>query len=322
MSESRHMTWSEIRSYMEADEPSVHVIAGDPKLMIRLPGSAQGMELLVPFEGDPPILEPLAEVGFDVATFDGREWIRLSTESSALFPLFYEFALIVSDRAQQDGVAVDQALREAVSSWRRLLQSAAMMPIERQTGLYGELLVLRRLELQLGADALDVWTGPTHEAHDFRLGEVELEVKTTRSEGRVHTINGANQLEPSPGFQLFIVSVQVAAAGQGGASLANLIGELRQRFALQGVADRFSALIENHCLVAPAMEQHYNERLKLRSPIALVPVDDDLPRITTDDIEAIPRPEMSRVSDVRFRLDLGGLGFSDGTSSFLAILPE
>jgi len=311
-----------MRSFVDADEPSKHVIAGKPKLVLRLPGKGEAIELLVPVDGEPPHLEPLAEVAVDIVRDERAEWLRLRTAVPALFPLLYEFALVVADRAQEQGVDVRDALAEAVGSWRRLLQTAAMISRERQTGLYGELLLLRRLESAIGASALDAWTGPTREAHDFRLGDTELEVKTTRGERRVHTISSTSQLEPSPGARLFVASFQVAAAGTAGESLSQLIGDVRERLARHGLAARFSQLIQNECLISPAMEPHYSERLKLRAPIALVSVDENLPRITEEDVTQIPRPDMSRVSDVRFRLELERLGHLDGSDAFLAILPE
>jgi Putative PD-(D/E)XK family member, (DUF4420) len=316
------MTWSEMRSFVDAEEPSKHVISGQPKLVLRLPGKGEAIELLVPVNGDPPRIEPLAEVGVDVVQDDGAEWVRLRTAVPTLFPLLYEFALVVADRAQEQGVDVRDALAEAVGSWRRLLQTASMISRERQTGLYGELLLLRRLESAMGATALDAWTGPTREAHDFRLGNTELEVKTTRGERRVHTITSTSQLDPSPGARLFVASFQVAAAGTAGESLSGLISDVRERCAKHGLAARFSQLIQNECLISPDMEPYYSERLKLRTPIALVPVDGKLPRITAEDVTQIPRPEMSRVSNVGFRLDLEGLGYLDGSPEVLAILPR
>src|SRR5690348_17309776 len=108
----------------------------------------------------------------------------------------------------------------------------------------------------------------------------------------------------------------------GGESLSALIGDLRERFATHGLAAQFSQLIQSECLISPGLEPFYTERLKLRAPIALVPVDEHLPRITDDDVAQLPRPEMSRVSDVRFRLDLEGLGLLEGSPEFLAVLPE
>jgi hypothetical protein len=315
------MTWAQMRSFVDAEEPSVHVIAGDPRLVVRVPGKGNAIELLIPLDGDPPRIEPLAEVTVDVISDAGSDWLRLRTDIRALFPLLYEFALLVADRAQEDGVAIRDAVAEAVASWRQLLQSAAMISIERQTGLYGELFLLRRLETRLGAAALDAWTGPTREAHDFRLGDVELEVKTTRGERRIHTTS-TSQLEPSPGARLFVVSFQIAAGGTGGESLAQLIGDVRERLAKHGLGEQFSRLIQNGCLISAGMEAYYAERLKLRAPIALIPVDEKLPRITDDDISRLPRPEMSRVSDVRFRLDLEGLGVLETSQEFRTILSE
>jgi len=311
-----------MRSFVEADEPSKHVVAGTPRILIRLPGRAEGIELLVPLTGAPPAIPPLAEVHVDVTKDEGADWLRLRTAVPALFPLLYEFALVVADRAQEDGVPVDTALIEAVAAWRRLLQTAAMLSVERQTGLYGELLLLRRLETHFGPKvALDAWTGPTRQAHDFRIGDTEVEVKTTRGERRIHTFGSTKQLEPSPGARLFVASFQITSAGSGGESLAQLIGDLRERFHSHGLGDHYSTLIEEGCLIPPVMEHHYSEQLKLRTPIVLVPADANLPRITDDDIAQIQRPDMSRVTDVRFRLNLEGLGFIDGSDDFLAVLP-
>src|SRR2546423_315950 len=123
------MTWTQMRSFVDADEPSKHVIAGEPKLVLRLPGRGEAIELLVPVDGDPPQITPLAEVAVDVLWDDGAEWLRLRTGVRALFPLLYEFALVVADQAQEQGVAIQDALSDAVASWRRLLQTAAMISI-------------------------------------------------------------------------------------------------------------------------------------------------------------------------------------------------
>ena len=316
----RHPPWTEMRSFVDADTPSVHVIDGDPKLTFTLPGRGEAMNLLVPLGGDPPSLPPLEEISVDrVDTPDGPH-LRLHTASTPLFPLFYEFALLVADRTQS-GVLAGQAVQEAFSRWRRLIQAASMLSTERQTGLYGELLLLRRLERTLGAAALDAWTGPSKAAHDFRLGDFELEAKATRGERRVHTINGLAQLEPSPGCRLFVVSIQLTAAGAGGESLADLISGLRDRFTERGVGDEFSQSIEVSG-ISTGLERHYRESLKKRTHMALVEVDENLPRITVADVAAIGRPEMSRISDVRFRLDLTGLGSVDGSDEFRAVIPE
>src|SRR5689334_19020542 len=98
-----------MRSFIDADQPSKHVIAGTPRILLRLPGRGEGIELLVPFDGDLPDLAPLAEVAVDVTRDEETDWLRLRTVVPALFPLLYEFALVVADRVQEDGVPIRQA---------------------------------------------------------------------------------------------------------------------------------------------------------------------------------------------------------------------
>lgn len=322
LSDLRHLSWAEMRAFVEAEAPSVHVIDGKPRLSLKLPGRAEAMELRVPVGDEQLTLAPLAEIATRDEVVDGGRHICLRTTNPSLFPLFYEFALVVADAAQGGGVSAGKALGEAMVSWRRLLAGAAMLSTERQTGLFGELLVLEGLTHSLGPNALDSWTGPTKQAHDFRLENVELEVKTTRMERRVHTIHGVRQLEPSPRARLVLISVQLAPAGAGGESLAELIGRLRTAFEKHGRAEAFSAIVAQQCGILPQLEAYYRERLKLRTELGAVEVDDGFPRISASDVSEIKRPEMSRVSDVRFRLDIEDMVHLRGTAEFAALMPK
>lgn len=318
----RHATWSEIKTYVEAEEPSSHVIDGEPKITLNFAGKSQAIETRLPLDKDPPQARPLAEVAMHVTNEGGQRYLVLRTLAEPLFPYFFEFSLVVADRIQLDGLAAGVAVSESMDQWRRLLQAAAMLTPEKQLGLYGELLVLRRLFGALGGSALDAWTGPTKAAHDFRLGDFEVEVKTTRSETRTHQINGVNQLQPSQGCELHLLSIQMAAGGTSGRSLAQLIADVRDAASSCGVDGRFDALLLGGWGLSRDMESHYRERLRPRSPMRLIEVDDGLARITADDVMAITRSEMQRVSDVHFRLDVTGLGWEEGTPQFNRVIPE
>jgi hypothetical protein len=317
----RHATWSEIRTYVEAEAPSSHVIDGEPKITLNFAGRSQAIEARVPLDGDPPQARPLAEVAVHVTNVGGQRYLVLRTVAEPLFQYFFEFSLLVADKIQLDGVAAGVAVSESMDQWRRLLQAAAMLSPEKQLGLYGELLLLRRLFGALGSAAIDAWTGPTKAAHDFRLGDFEVEVKTTRSENRVHEINGVNQLQPSEGCELHLLSIQMAAGGTSGQSLAQLVGDVRAAASSCGVEGRFDALLRDPWGLSRDMESHYRERLRPRSPMRLIEVD-GLARITAEDVMAIPRPEMQRVSDVHFRLDVTGLGWEDGAPQFNRVVPK
>jgi hypothetical protein len=198
-----------------------------------------------------------------------------------------------------------------------------MLSEEKQTGLAGELWMLERLFAFSAGGALDAWTGPRGEAHDFRVGEREFEVKATRTERRVHSISSPTQLVPSPGMELFLLSVQFAGAGAaGGASLAERVRAARELFEPFGRAAEFDSLLLAKYGIGEATAGHYRERVQLRSKPYLVPVTPTFPSLREDDILAIPREGMERISDVRYRLDVSGLGFPDGSPEFLAILPQ
>lgn len=214
------------------------------------------------------------------------------------------------------------ALRRSLRDWRALFEQLALLTPERQLGLLGELWLLDRLLDVNGADALDAWTGPKGEAHDFRIGKNEFEVKTTSGEHRSHVISSDSQLIPSPGHDLYLVSLQFAAGGPDGRSLHDVVDGLRSRTAMLGVASRFEQILEAGFQLMPSNLVHYSRRMQLRSRPYLVPVTESFPRITHSDVLALPRSEMVRVSDVRYRLDVEGLGWEDGTVEFLALLPE
>lgn len=86
-------------------------------------------------------------------------------------------------------------------------------------GLAGELLLLRglldRCPPSRVGDVLGGWHGHHHSARDFQLGEIGLEVKTTRARRSRHRIHGAHQVSPGTGVagvfesKLFLVSIGI-----------------------------------------------------------------------------------------------------------------
>ena len=64
----------------------------------------------------------------------------------------------------------------------------------------------------------------------------------------------------------------------------------------------------------------YTERLKPRTPPCLVPVDASFPRIDLRWLADVT--DVTRLSDVRYRANLDGLGFESGSAVFVAHLGE
>jgi hypothetical protein len=319
-----HPSWDEIKGFMDADDPTLHPIDGTPPVSIFLDPRGPRIGLRTPLpEGDVAGVHPLAEIEIRVTSFHSKRQLEVSTGNPGLFPYFFVFALSLADRIQLDGSDVRMALGDSLDRWRNLLRQSTMLSEEKQTGLAGEVWMLERLFASMGHSALDAWTGPRGEAHDFRVGNREFEVKTTRTERRMHSISSPTQLVPSPGRQLFLLSVQFAAAGTaGGASLADRVRAARSLFEPFGRSAEFDALVVTKYGISEATADHYHERLQLRSKPYLVPITPTFPSLREDDILAIPRDEMQRISRVQYSLDVSGLGFPDGSAEFGALLPE
>ena len=173
-----------------------------------------------------------------------------------------------------------------------LLEQKPVLGIERQIGLVGELLVLQHLTREAGPDLLDAWIAPTPEPHDFRIGSSEFEVKTTVAPRRVHTVHGGEQLVPSVGCSLHLISVLLGPPGAGtGFSLKSLVEALRVHFA--GNLERQSMFTEllSASGYRDSEAQHYMRQFALRRPLAVVAINDRFPAIT--------RPVIQRVSVVK-----------------------
>jgi hypothetical protein len=233
-----------------------------------------------------------------------------------LFPYFHGFSLSVADRIQLDGLDAGAAVNECVVRWKDLLRLVTLLSPERQLGLVGELWLLSHLVARLGpADALAAWTGPTRAAHDFRFGRYEIEVKATRGERRVHVISSDTQLVASPECELYLLSLQFTLAGaEAGESLASRITAVRDQLKNRSLVQVFdAALVAGYGLDASDLDQ-YSAAVKLRTSPYLVPIDADFPRV--DLAGSASGNAVARISDVRYRVDVEGLGFVAGSPQF------
>ena len=167
--------------------------------------------------------------------------------------------------------------------------------------MFGELIALERAIGNLGETAaLAAWLGPQSEEHDFVLPEGDVEVKTTRTERRIHVIHGADQLTPKPGRPLYLMSIQVTRAGASaeGRTLPEAIETLRGR--LQRGRTAFDNRLESLGWSDHRAESLYTVRFLLRSEPVFYVVDDSFPAITTDGLARIlARPDLVRLVDYR-----------------------
>ena len=288
-------------------------VAGEPDLSILVQPGGGRLALRLPIaEWSPPDTRMRA-VRF---ARDGEQLLLAATDPQ-LFQAFYALMLDISDRVQLDRIPVLEAVEQALRVWRRLLAGLGGLTHEKQVGLTGELWALVRLLDATGPEALGSWTGPLREAHDFRFGTDEIEVKTTSDERRRHLISRLEQLQPSPDRSLWILSIQVARAGPGeGWTLAEQVRAVRDRLAeTSALQPRFSQLLE---LAGWSDEDAaiYPDRWQLRTDPLIVRVDDNCPRITKTLLEEAVGEASRRIDNVSYRVDLEGLGDPDGGVNF------
>jgi hypothetical protein len=120
-----------------------------------------------------------------------------------------------------------RALRRVLSRWRSLLAgSSQKLTTHALVGLFGELIVLRRL-LDADGGAVAWWFGPTGAVHDFRHGLRALEVKTSLiTEGTSVHIHGVDQLEPPENGELALAWLRVRRSADG-RSVPDLLNEVK-----------------------------------------------------------------------------------------------
>jgi hypothetical protein len=222
-----------------------------------------------------------------------------------------------------DRLPAVEAIAVELKCFTELLEEKALLSSERQIGLIGELLFLERLVRISGVNALDSWLGPRGEPHDFRIVDREFEVKTTVSAQRIHTIHGTEQLRPSEGCLLNLVSVLLGPPGAaGGFSLAGKAAQLAEQFVPSPKLHNafMSAMSANGFNVSDS--EQYRKEYVLRRPMGLVPVDGSFPAITRTAIQNELGSLAARIDSLQYDVNVEGLEFEDGSAQFQAAFPD
>ncbi|MER5381431.1 PD-(D/E)XK motif protein [Streptomyces sp. NPDC002688] len=245
----------------------------------------------------------LPTIQIDQIADRGMRLARIRTTQIALMRDFHDLLSAIADRIVAHGRTLDQAFEETIRAWTALLNRPHGFSTEKRIGLLGELAVLRCLSEEYGWEtAIASWTGPENEEHDFGLPGFDLEVKTTASEQRRHTIHGISQLDPTPGRPLWFASLQLTRGGADGRTLTESVHSLR-------------ACVADH---APAVLNGLDSRLVMAGWSNDLPDDERWTPRTRPlllDASALPRLDSSllpdsvreRISGVQYTIDVTGL---------------
>jgi hypothetical protein len=322
---SRHLRWEVFSTRIDDGPPSVEPIAGSPRALLFIdPG---GVRIGVKFytkDGSVPA-SPLAEVSIRTLGVGRNQVLEVSTANRDLYREFYGFCCTVADRIQIDGQAPGKAVGATLRGWAALVRQRSLLSADRQVGLLGELLFLSRVaESQGWKSAAQSWQGPDNEEHDFTLPGVDIEVKTTRQERRIHHIESLTQLRPKLRRPLVLISIQITPSSDKSskalpdmvattltkvaASAPDALDAIREQLTRLGWSDRDADL--------------YPQRYQLRTAIAAIPVDARCPAIVPETLSTLSEALRTRIERVSYTVDVDGIGVLDGTAAFEQLVFE
>ena len=182
--------------------------------------------------------------------------------------------------------------------WHHLLRGGrgALLSLEEQKGLLGELLVLERLLLpHMGAlTAVTAWRGPLGSPKDFEIGRVAIEVKARRGGATPSVaITSEHQLDERGVGSLFLYVVELDEAPEDatdGLTVRYVADRVREHlYSLDpGAAGVFESLV-SAAGVRP--EDDYSHSQWLEGPSRVYLVTGEFPRIARSDV----RPGVSYV---------------------------
>ena len=302
------LTPETLAAYFDAGHPAEQRLAEEPLCVLGIDPPRGELTLRTPATGSDIDVSAYRMIRTDIVEEPADEtvWFRVTVEAKGIEYEAYSLLQAVTDQLQQ-GDDLERALHVALDAFRGLLARAPRLSEDQEIGLFGELVALDRLIDGVGeTKALAAWLGPRAEEHDFVLGEADVEVKTTRSERRIHVIHGLGQLTPTPGRPLHLMSVQVTGAGAAGngETLPELIERIRRRLR-SGRTDFDDRLTDCGWEDAQA-DRLYTTRLLVRSEPRFYTVDEDFPAITSAGLSRIvTRPELVRSID--YRIDVTDL---------------
>ncbi|QXG76732.1 PD-(D/E)XK motif protein [Modestobacter sp. L9-4] len=307
-SNGRHLTAEALRQYIDQGSRALVPVPGDPVVVLVIDGANGSMCVDTPWDGIAvPELSAYEHLDSDVVFRDGVNWARLQVTGRQFLDDAHPLLAALADRMQLLNEAFSVAVTEVLASFETLFNKAEQLSREREIGLYGELLVLERLLSRVSPEtALAAWLGPEAAEHDFALPVGDLEVKTTGSENRIHWISGLDQLSPSPGRDLFLLSLQITLAGAGpGRSLEELIEAIRI------ILGDFRSAFDDNVRSSGWRDDHGRrwQRWRLRSHPLCVN-SGCLPALTSETLAATG-VDIARLHDVRYRIDVTGLPAAD-----------
>jgi len=194
-----------------------------------------------------------------------------------------------------------EAIYSQLDSWKKLTSGPEQVDILGVTGLYGELsFALQLAEIGTGIDA---WTALNRSVFDFSVNNLEIEVKTTTRPAHIHRISRPDQLVESIGANSWLLSIMAARVDHlSGVSIRAMIQTLGER---GWSKDNIETHVKN--LNLGPYDKVLEYAFKLREKPMWVP-GSAIPLVTPQALLALIGPEVVRLSQFEYNVDVTGLG--------------
>jgi hypothetical protein len=214
----------------------------------------------------------------------------------------------LAERLSSGRETAPECVLRVLAKWRRFWGQLPRQILSRedQLGLFAELWFLSVwLIPRVGtADAVGRWRGPFASRHDFEWVARSVEVKaTTSTRGRIHRINGLDQLAPPEWGELLFFSLRLREEAGTTNTLPSIVVACRAQ--LESDPDSLSRL-ESALAQVGYSHLHDEEYAKLRVRVieeGLFRVRDDFPRFTVSRLSSGVPPGIERVE---YEINLSG----------------
>lgn len=237
-----------------------------------------------------------------------KQFVDLECSLKAYVSEFTEVVKEISEKILVGKELPVKSVTEVINNWKSFWAARIrqILSEEEQIGLISELCILEKLCEINPANALSSWKGPLKEMYDFIFSEWAFEVKGTRKDGHVHTINGLDQLKPPSGKKLALISfLSTKTDTVTSKSLQDWIEEVETKF-LKTRADlieQFHSLLSGYGYSGVYKEEYRKTKFDLYDGKFYL-VDEGFPKLTSDHLK---KPLDSRISEICYTVDIEGL---------------
>jgi hypothetical protein len=216
----------------------------------------------------------------------------------------------IAERLAAGRETAPEIVTRVIAKWRRFWGQLPkqLLSRERQIGLFAEVWFLAHWLIPRceAGDAVSRWRGPFGARHDFEWLRRSVEVKaTTSTRGRIHRINGLDQLAPPDQGDILFFSLHLREEAGATSTLPSVIAACCIQL---GGHPHALSQFENALAQAGYVLAHEGEYDKLRFRIVdqgLFAVREEFPRLTTAQLQADLPPG---IEHVEYDINLSAFG--------------